>query len=78
MIKKLRTRFTALAMLSMFLVLAVLIGGINIINYRNVVSEADTLLEELAANNGVFPLRESANDPAFAPGGSIPMDPADR
>ena len=76
MIKKLRTRFTALAMLSMFLVLAVLIGGINIINYRNVVSEADTLLEELAANNGAFPLRDSANDPAFAPGGSIPMDPA--
>ncbi len=75
MIKKLRTRFTALAMLSMFLVLAILIGGINIINYRNVVSEADSLLEELAANNGAFPLRDST-DPAFAPGGGIPMDPA--
>lgn len=55
MIKKLRLRFITLAMLSLFLVLFLLIGSINLLNYRNIVNSADSVLEILAQNDGFFP-----------------------
>lgn len=47
MIKKLRIRFALSVILSSLLILAVLIGTINIVNYRRVVADADRELEML-------------------------------
>ncbi len=55
MIQKLKIKFTALAMTSLFLLLFVLVCGINIINYNSVVRESDRLLEVLSQNKGSFP-----------------------
>ena len=55
MIKKLRKKFLLAAILSVFLVLAVLIGAINALNYRSLVSDADDTLRVLAENKGSFP-----------------------
>ena len=55
MIKKLRKKFLAAAIVAVFLVLLVLIGSINLLNYRSLVSDADGTLQILAENKGSFP-----------------------
>lgn len=55
MIKKLRIKFIAVAMCSVFAVLAVIIGTVNIANYHNINERADRLLSVLESNNGIFP-----------------------
>lgn len=54
MLKRLRRRLIAAAMLSLLLVLTVVMGAVNIISYRNMVRQADTTLALLADNNGSF------------------------
>ena len=56
MIRKLQKRFIALTMSALLLVLVVIIGSINIANYRSVVKEADHILSYLAENEGRFPM----------------------
>lgn len=55
MIKKLQIRFVLITMLSLLAVLALIIGGMNIVSYRKVVADADELLELLSDNKGRFP-----------------------
>ena len=55
MIRKLQKKFVLVAIVSVFLVLAVLIGAINLLNYRNLIAEADSTLQILSENNGFFP-----------------------
>ena len=55
MIRKLRIRLILTTMLAVLLVLVILMGGINIFNYRQVVDESDDILEYLMKNGGVFP-----------------------
>ena len=55
MIRKLKTKFIALAMTALFALLAVIVVGMNLINYNAVVSEADATLELLSQNKGSFP-----------------------
>ena len=55
MIKKLRLKFALSAIISVLLVLIVLVGGINLLNYRKIVSESDQILKILSDNNGAFP-----------------------
>lgn len=55
MIQRIRTNFIVVAMVSLTLVLVVIIGGINILNYRNVINSADEILMILSENDGVFP-----------------------
>lgn len=57
MIKKLRFRLLLASILALFIVLAVIIGSMNIINYHNIISEADETLNILAENKGQFPTR---------------------
>ena len=52
MIKKLKRRFIVLAMASLTVLLAVIVAGMNIINYEKVVSDADTKIEVLEKNIG--------------------------
>lgn len=55
MIKKLQFKFILLSMTAFFLVLTIIIGGINIVNYNGMVKEADELLSILSENRGAFP-----------------------
>lgn len=55
MISKLRRKFIIISMMSVTAVLAVLIGLINIFNYKNVIRDADDVLNILTANEGEFP-----------------------
>lgn len=63
MIKRLRIRLIAVTMLSLSLVLLVILGGVNLMSYRKTVSDADMILELLAANEGAFPQRMRMDDP---------------
>lgn len=51
MIKKLKTRFIILAMVSLTILLAAIVAGMNIINYNKVVSDADTRLDVISENS---------------------------
>ena len=64
MIRKLQRKFVAVAMLSLFIVLAALITVINVMNYRSVVAESDDALFLLSQSNSGFP------DGSFFFGGS--------
>lgn len=55
MVKKLRHRFIAVTILSVFSTIALLTIIINGISYRNVVDRADWTLSILSANHGTFP-----------------------
>ncbi|MGI6117322.1 MAG: sensor histidine kinase [Bilifractor sp.] len=55
MLKKLRLRFILSAMISFLAVLLIIIGVINILDYRNVIRQADRTLQMLAENDGNFP-----------------------
>jgi signal transduction histidine kinase len=52
MIKKLKRRFIILAMVSLAVLLAVIVAGMNIINYEKVVSDADERIEVIEENYG--------------------------
>ncbi len=55
MIRKLKTKFILLAMTTLVLLLAVILVGMNLINYNSVVEEADKTLSFLSQHKGVFP-----------------------
>ena len=55
MIKKLRIKLIAVAMISMFVVLGTIVSAINIINYNKTVNDADAILTVLKENDGKFP-----------------------
>ena len=74
MIGKLRKKFIVAAIAAVFLVLLVLIGSINALSFRGLVSDADATLRILAENKGAFPrqmLREQdrPSDPQGPPDG---------
>lgn len=55
MIRKLKIKFIALALTALFVLLGVIVAGMNLLNYRAVVDEADRTLSLLSKNQGVFP-----------------------
>lgn len=55
MIKKLQTKFILISMLSMLLVLTIIMGTINILNYQKVIRDASNVLHILSENDGSFP-----------------------
>lgn len=71
MYKKLRRKFVVVSMSAVFVSLIVIIGAINITNYFSTVNSADSLLDIIEANNGVFPDNLSPDD------NSIPDIPED-
>ena len=62
MFNRLRMRFIALSMASLLLVLAVILGAVNLITYRHVVEDADAVLDVLAENGGSFPMLAGRGD----------------
>lgn len=59
MIKKLQTRFIVMSMAALGVLLLIIIGGMNLINYQTVVADADDILGFLSENSGVFPDRDA-------------------
>ncbi len=55
MIRKLQQKLIVVAMGSLLLVLLLILGTVNILNYRGVVMEADHVLTILTENGGTFP-----------------------
>ena len=55
MIGKLRRKFIIISMLSVTAVLTVLIASINIFNFKEVIRDADDVLNIIQANEGEFP-----------------------
>ena len=56
MINRLKRRFIVLAMVSLSVLLAAIVAGMNIMNYNTVVNKADKTLEMLSENKGRMPL----------------------
>lgn len=52
--KKLRRKFIIIAMVSIFAVLTIIVGGLNISNFLSMTQTADRLTHMLADNNGSF------------------------
>lgn len=74
MIKKLRTRFILLSAISFFVLIFLVVLGMNLINYFSTVSEIDSVLNFLSDNKGRFPELESGK-PSGLPGGMSPELP---
>ncbi|MBO5271071.1 MAG: HAMP domain-containing histidine kinase [Clostridia bacterium] len=55
MIRRLKIRFIVLSMVSLFALLAVIVTGMTLLNYRTVTAEADEILTLLSRNHGKFP-----------------------
>lgn len=66
MIKKLKFKFIVLAMSALFVLLVVIVTGMNAINYNSVVKDSDEILSVLSQNKGMFP------DAAGRPDGILP------
>ncbi len=62
MIKRLKRKFIILATVSMFVLMTVLIGIMNIINYSTVVKETDAVLDMLAQFNAPFDAQKEMKD----------------
>lgn len=55
MIRGLKIKFIALSMTALIVLLAVIVGGMNLISYNAVISDADFTLSILSQNKGRFP-----------------------
>ena len=66
MIKRLKIKFILLTMVTLFLLLAFIISGMNILNYNSITQDADALLFILSENQGAFP------EFKFGPPGKFP------
>ena len=79
MIRKLRFKLISAAMISLFIVITIIIGIVNILNYHGIVQDADGILAILQDNNGRFPQQNTQTDitkqspeataPVFSPDG---------
>lgn len=63
MIRKIKARFIVLSMTALFVLLFVIVAGMNMINYNTVVAEADNTLSFLSGNRGSFPDLHDNNMP---------------
>lgn len=55
MIRKLKIKFVALSMTALFVLLVVIVTGMNILNYNSIIADADDTLALLSQNQGTFP-----------------------
>lgn len=62
MIRKLRIKLIFASMLSLLLVLAVIFGVVGSLNYKKIVTDADSILAILEANDGNFPMSDHSKN----------------
>lgn len=80
MIKKLRRKLIAACMISLAIVLIVILGGVNVMSYYKVVSDADAILTLLDANGGAFPKKHGRPEEQTTeniPPDNVPMEKRD-
>ena len=65
MFNRIRIKFIALSMTALFVLLFVIIAGMNVVNYRTIIGEADSTLAMLSENKGTFPTFAGKELPAF-------------
>ena len=63
MIKRLRRRFIAAAMAATFVVLFVMIGGMNLLNFYHLIEDADRLTHMVADHDGHFETQKPQDEP---------------
>ena len=72
MIRKLRFKLISAAILSLLIVITIIIGLVNILNYRGITADADQILTILQNNDGRFPQQSGQHDiPIHPTEGSI-------
>lgn len=81
MVLRLRRKFVLTAMTSLLIVLVLLIGGINLLNFVQTDRRIDEKLRTLMANDGTFPIPDDPKDFGKgdlqgAPGAILPKDNA--
>ena len=74
MIRKLKIKFTVLAMTAICILLVIVVAAMNVANYNDVVNEADGILSILTQNKGAFP-DFAANNGDFLPPNMSPETP---
>lgn len=74
MIKRLRRKFIVACMVSLAIVLTVILGGVNLMSYYKVISDADAVLTLLDANGGAFPKTRGGQEEKSE--GNIPPESA--
>ena len=62
MIRKLRIKLIFASMFSLLLVLAVIFGVVGSLNYKKIVTDADSILAILEANDGNFPISDHSKN----------------
>lgn len=67
MLQKLRMKFIVLAMGILFLVLSIIMGSVNVLNYQHIVSSTDHILEIIIENDGKFPEKPIPKQKPFDP-----------
>ncbi|MBQ8398328.1 MAG: HAMP domain-containing histidine kinase [Clostridia bacterium] len=77
MIKRLRRKLIAASMLSLLLVLTVVMGTLNIFNYRSMTAQADGTLALLAEGGGSFPAAFPLTLPSVTPTNGASAEPAE-
>ena len=55
MIRRLRTKFIVMAMVAVFILLGIVVAGMNLVNYKAVMDDAGETLEVLSHNKGAIP-----------------------
>ncbi len=77
MIKKLKIKFIVLSMTALFVLLFVIVSGMNLLNLNSVMLEADQLLQVLSQNKGNFPdfKGDKPGKPDFLPPHMSPETP---
>lgn len=78
MIRKLRIKFIAISMTSTIIVLFLILGSINLLNYREMSHNADTILDFLKENDGKLPenLYKSQHKRQMEYHQKLPLSPA--
>lgn len=66
MIRKLRAKLIIASLLSLLLVLTVIFCAVGILNYKKIVTDADSILAILQANDGSFPMGERMGEEPFS------------
>lgn len=67
MIRKLKVKFIILSMTSLFVLLAFIVAGMNIVNYNSIIEEADTILSLFSKNKEAFPEMGDRHDKKLPP-----------
>lgn len=65
MFKQIRIKFIVLSMTALFVLLFAVIAGMNLVNYKAVIEEADSTLAMMAENEGKFPPFSGKKLPPF-------------